>query len=158
MPSTDHSATEGPPDFWFINSLITFVAEAPGTGGSFAVYRQVAPPGFATPYHTHAAYGEGFCVLEGEVTFFCDGVRTTLRKDGFLYLPGTLPHGFRVSGAEAATMMIISSPGSTFGAFVKEMGEPAAFHGLPVPSRSDFARLAALSQKYGSSILGPLPE
>jgi quercetin dioxygenase-like cupin family protein len=158
MPSQGHSVAEGSPEFWFINSLVTLVADAAATEGSFCMYRQVAPSGYATPYHTHEAYGEGFYVLDGEVTFFCDGKKTVLGEGGFIYLPGTQPHGFRVSGDGPATMMIVSPPQSTFGAFVTEMGEPATYHQLPAPSRPDFARLGMLSAKYGSSTLGPLPE
>ena len=145
-------------DYWFLNSLITLVATPESTEGAFCIYRQIAPAGFATPYHTHAAYGEAFNVLAGEVTFFCDGKKTVLGQGGFIYLSGIHPHGFRVSGLGPATLMIVSPPQSTFGAFVKEMGEPAASHNLPTPSKPDFARLNALSAKYGSTTLGPLPE
>ena len=155
--SQSSSTTEAPSTYSFINSLVTFVAEAATTDKSFCIYRQVAPSGFATPYHTHEAYGEGFCVLAGEVTFFCDGKKTVLTVGGFIYLPGSKPHGFRVSGDSPATMMIVSPAESTFGNFVREMGEPAASYELPAPSRPDFARLAALSAKYGSTTLGPLP-
>jgi quercetin dioxygenase-like cupin family protein len=144
-------------DFWFLNSLVSIVADKAATDGSFAVYRQVAPPGFATPYHTHEAYGEGFCVLDGEVTFFCDGQKTVVGEGGFLYLPGTKPHGFRVSGEGVATMMIVSPATSTFGAFVREMGQPATADGLPMPTQIDYERLGMLSAKYGSVTLGPLP-
>lgn len=156
--SQDDRAAQHQTDFWFLNSLITFLADTGATEGCFSVCRQVAPPGFATPLHTHEAYGEGFCVLDGEVTFFCNGEKTVLGKGGFLYIPGTQAHGFRVSGGGPATMVIVSPPQSTFGAFVREMGEPASSHELPVPSQPDFARLGALAAKYGSTILGPLPE
>ncbi len=145
------------PAFWFINSLVTILADPDSTGQAFSIFRQVAPPGFATPYHTHPAYGEAFYVLAGEVTFFCDGNKTVLGEGGFLYLPGSSPHGFRVSSANPATMMIVSPPQSTFAPFVREMGQPATSAGLPTPSQPDFARLAALSAKYGSTTLGPLP-
>jgi len=146
---------EGP--FWFINSLVTIVADAARTEASMAIYRQVAPLGFATPYHKHNAYDEGFYVLDGEITVVCDGEKTILGKNGFIFLPGTKPHGFLVSGSGPATIMIVSPPQSTFGDFVREMGEPAPFHALPTPSQPDFKRLAELSAKYGSVILGPLP-
>ena len=156
-PSSSIPVDESAPAFWFINSLVTIVADAARTEGSMAIYRQVAPPGFATPYHTHQAYGEGFYVLDGEITVVCSGEQTVLGKDGFIFLPGTQPHGFRVNGSSPATIMIVSPPGSTFGDFVREMGEPALSYDLPTPSQPDFARLASLSAKYGSVILGPLP-
>ena len=158
LPDPTHSIPEEPKSYWFINSLVTLLADASTTEGSFSLYRQIAPAGFATPCHTHPAYGEGFYVLDGEVTVFCNGVKTVLGQGGFQYLPGSLPHGFRVSSAGPATMMIVSPAESTFGSFVKEMGEPATFHGLPTPSPINFARLGMLSAKYGSSTLGPLPE
>ena len=159
----DISATSNPTiydaaaAFWFINSLVVIVADSALTQDSIAIYRQVAPSGFATPYHRHEAYGEGFYVLDGEVTFVCDGRSTVLGKHGFIFLPGRQPHGFRISGPGAATMIIVSPPASTFGDLVREIGEPATFRDLPVPSKQDFARLAAVSAKYGSTILGPLP-
>jgi quercetin dioxygenase-like cupin family protein len=143
--------------FWFINSLITFVTNPEVTEGAFSIYRQLMPPGFATPYHTHAAYGEGFYVLDGEVTFFLDGKKTVLTGGGFIYLPGHMAHGFRVSSEVPATMMIVSPPHGTFAAFVKEMGQPATSNELPPPSPPDFARLTMLGEKYGSTLLGPLP-
>ena len=149
---------EAPQAFTFLNSLVTFLADPAATEGAFSIYHQVAPSGFATPYHTHEAYGEGFYVLDGEVTFVCGGKKTVLTNGGFIYLPGTQPHGFRVSSESPATMMIVSPPESTFGAFVKEMGEPATSPKLPAPSQPDFPRLGMLSAKYGSTILGPLPE
>ena len=150
--------TQAPLDFWFLNTLVTLVATAADTGGTFCVYHQVAPSGFATPLHTHAAYGEGFYVLDGEVTFFHGGEKIVLGKDGFVFIPGTQAHGFRVSSDTSATMMIVSPPQSTFGSFVKEAGEPATSDQLPTPSPPDFARIGALSAKYGSTLLGPLPE
>jgi hypothetical protein len=133
-------------DFWFLNSIVSLVADASITERAFVLYRQVAPCGFATPYHTHAAYGEGFYVLE-----------TVLEAGGFIFLPGSKPHGFRVTGTGPATMMIVSPPESTFGDFVREMGEPAMSRDLPIPSTINFARLAALSAKHGSIVHGPLP-
>jgi quercetin dioxygenase-like cupin family protein len=160
MPNSSprDAAAEPLERFWFLNSLVTFLADTASTDGAFSIYRQLLPPGFATPYHTHEAYGEGFSVLDGEVTFFCNGQKTVLRKGGFVYLPGSQPHGFRASNDRPATIIIVSPPKSTFGAFVREMGDPATSDELPAPSQLDFARLGAVSAKYGSTILGPLPE
>jgi quercetin dioxygenase-like cupin family protein len=146
------------PAFWFINSLIVFKATVDDTEGTFSLFKQVAPTGFATPYHTHKAYGEGFWVLEGEVTFFRDGIKYVLSAGGFMYIPGSLPHGFRVTSTTPATMLIVSPPPSTFAAFVQEMGEPATSLQLPTPTPHDFAKLGMLSAKHGSVTLGPLPE
>ncbi len=154
LPVPDTAA----PSFWFLNTLVTLVANPASTDGSFSIYHQVAPAGFATPYHTHAAYGEGFYVLEGEVAFFSEGTKTVLGAGGFVFLPGTLPHGFRVGRDAPATMLIVSPPTSTFGAFVREMGEPATTRELPVPSQPDFAKLGAISAKHGSIFVGPLPD
>jgi hypothetical protein len=82
------TAPEHLPEFWFINSLVTFVTDKADTEGCFSIYRQLAP----------------------------------------------------------------------LGAFVREMGEPATSHQLPVHSPPDLNRLGAVAAKYGSTILGRLPE
>jgi hypothetical protein len=49
-------------------------------------------------------------------------------------------------------------PGDNFIHFIEEMGEPATSRTLPQPAAPDMKRLAQLSAKYGSELLGPLPK
>ena len=119
---------------------------------------QHAPPGFRTPYHRHYAEDEAFYVLEGEVSFFSDGVRSELGPGGYLFLPRGLPHGFRVKGASPATMLVFSMPGSQFLGFMQEMAVPAEERRLPEPHAPDMEKMVRLCAKYEIDVLGPLPE
>ncbi|MGH9454238.1 MAG: cupin domain-containing protein [Terriglobia bacterium] len=48
-------------------------ATGESTGGAFGLIEQLIPAGFATPYHVHHAEDEAFYVLEGQLTFICEG-------------------------------------------------------------------------------------
>jgi quercetin dioxygenase-like cupin family protein len=145
------------PAFWFINSLVTVKATTESSGGAYSLVHQLAPVGFGTPYHRHAA-DEAFYVLEGEVTFFRDGERIDLRAGGYIFMPGGVAHGFRVAGDTPAAHLIFYMPGDDFIQFIQEMGEPATSRTLPQPAAPDMKKLAQLSAKYGSELLGPLPK
>ncbi len=144
--------------FWFINSLVTIKATPEDTGGLFSLVHQVAPPGFATPYHSHGCEDEAFNILSGEVVFFKGGEKALLAAGGFIFLPRGTAHGFRVEGSAPAVMLVQSMPGYQFVGFIQEMGEPATELVLPPPTQPDIQKLIRLSEKYGSVILGPLPE
>ena len=147
---------EDGPAFWFINSLVTIRATTESSRGAYSLVHQLAPVGFATPYHRHAA-DEAFYILEGEITLFRDGQRIDLNAGGYIFMPGGTAHGFRVAGAAPASQLIFYMPGDDFIHFVQEMGEPATSRILPQPSLPDMKKLAQLSAKYGSEVLGPLP-
>ena len=149
-------AEEGPA-FWFINSLVTVKATTESSGGAYSLVHQLAPVGFATPYHRHQA-DEAFYILEGEVTFFRDGERIDLHSGGYIFIPGGTAHGFRVAGATPAAMLILYMPGDDFIHFIQEMGEPATSRTLPQPAAPDMKKLSQLSAQYGSELLGPLPQ
>ena len=110
-------------NYWFINSLVTMVTAEPRLKEPLrSINRSGLLASLRRTIHMKPT-GEGFYLLYGDVTFFCNGEKTVLGTGGFIYLPGTQPHGFRVHGDSPATMMIVSPSQSTFGAFVKEMGD-----------------------------------
>jgi uncharacterized cupin superfamily protein len=49
---------------------------------------QIAAPGHATPYHLHHVEDEAFYVLDGEYTFICDGVKTSLDREAIYFCHG----------------------------------------------------------------------
>jgi len=120
------------------------------TGGGFGLVEQVMPPGFASPYHTHALEDEAFYVLEGEMAFVCGGTWVRATAGTYVFGPRGIPHGFKVLGEEPARMLLLCAPGG-FEQFVVELSEPA-------PAPPDMARLVAVAAKYKIDIHGPLPE
>lgn len=142
---------------WFLGTLSHTKATGEQTRGAFGLVEQLIPAGFASPYHVHRAEDESFYVLEGEVTFICDGQELEARPGAYIFGPRGVPHGFRVEGSTPARMLFLATP-SGFEQFVEEVGEPAKEATLPPPEPPDMEKLMTLAEKYQIEILGLLPE
>jgi quercetin dioxygenase-like cupin family protein len=151
------SSTEGPA-YWFLNGLNVVKATSESTGGSFALVHHTAPPGHATPYHLHHIEDEAFYVLDGEFTFICDGKKTVLGPDCYIFLPRKIPHGIRCTSSAPSTFLVMAIPGTGFVGMMTEMAVPAQERVLPAPAPPDLEKLKSLCAKYQIDILGPLPE
>jgi quercetin dioxygenase-like cupin family protein len=102
------------------------------------------PAGHMPPLHVHHNEGEGFYLLDGELTLFIPGKEVTLRAGEYFSAPRGVPHTYRVGDAPAR-WLIISSP-SGFERFVTEVAEGAI---------TDPAELAETAGRFDIEILGP---
>jgi hypothetical protein len=66
-----------------------------------------------------------------------------------------VPHGFRVAANRTARILVINTPGG-FDNFVSDLGEPATRLEMPEPTAPDVARVIALADVHGMTII-PLP-
>ena len=139
-------------EFRFMGCPTTLRASAATTNGGFGLIENVMPPGFEAPYHVHKNEDEAFYVLEGEMAFVCDGKWMTAGPGTYVFGPRGIPHGFKVTGAAPARMLLLASPGG-FEQFVLELSEPLN----AAPSAPDMAKLAATAARFGVEVLGPLP-
>jgi uncharacterized RmlC-like cupin family protein len=112
--------------------------------GDFALIEAVAPAGSQPPLHIHRDEGEGFYVLEGELTLWVGHDVRTLSPGQFLFAPPGVPHTIR-AGDDGARWLVIA--GGRFEAFVRTV---AAITGEPDPI--ELTRVAA---KHGIDLLGP---
>jgi uncharacterized RmlC-like cupin family protein len=112
--------------------------------GDFALIESVAPAGSQPPLHVHRDEGEGFYVIEGELTLWVGHDVRTLSSGQFLFAPPDVPHTIRV-GAGGARWLVIA--GGRFEAFVRTV---AAIADDPDPI--ELTRVAA---KHGIDLLGP---
>jgi quercetin dioxygenase-like cupin family protein len=142
---------------WFLGGLMTVKAAGAETGDALAVMENLLPAGFATPLHVHRDADEPYYVLEGEVTFYCEGEAYRAGPGSFLFLPRGVPHAFRLSEAGPARLLILTLPGG-FEDFVEDAGTQAAQPGLPPPAPIDLSALPATAARHGIDILGPPPE
>jgi quercetin dioxygenase-like cupin family protein len=142
---------------WFLGALTFVKATGESTGGTFGLIEQLIPAGFASPYHVHHSDDEAFYVLEGQLTFVCDGQKVNAGPGSYVFGPREIPHGFRIEGTSPARILILNVP-SGFEQFVVEAGEPARELTLPPPMPPDMKRLIEVAAKYKIDILGPLPE
>jgi quercetin dioxygenase-like cupin family protein len=125
------------------------------TNGALSLIEQVIPAGLASPWHVHHNEDESFYVIEGKVTVVVADRAVTLGPGDYAFGPRGVPHGFRVDGTQAARMLLMTT-GGTFAEFIREMSEPA--DATPSEPRDpDMPKFIAAAEKYGMSILGPMP-
>ena len=141
---------------WFL-SLPTWIrASGAETNGTLSLIEQVIPPGFASPWHVHHNEDESFYVLDGRMTVVVGDRAATLNGGDYGLGPRGIPHGFRIEGTKPTRLLLMTS-GGTFAEFVRETSVPAEGTTPPEPNEADLPRLVAVAERYGLSILGPMP-
>jgi quercetin dioxygenase-like cupin family protein len=140
--------------FRFLGIPTLLRATSGNTNGAYCLIEQwTIPAGFASPYHLHHLEDEAFYVLEGELAFVCDGKWIKGGPGAYIYGPREIPHGFKITGAAPARMLILCSPAG-FEKFVLEMADDSA----QPPAPPDMGKLMTLAAKHKIDILGPLPD
>jgi quercetin dioxygenase-like cupin family protein len=141
---------------WMLSRLFIVHFSAEETHGRLCLVEGVLPPDAMTPLHVLPHASQILYVLEGELTAYLPGLSRVLRPGDSMNQPAGVPQTHRVSSAEPARVLAVSSPAG-FERFVAEAGRPAESLTLPPPEESppDFERLAAIEQRTGSSSSGP---
>ncbi|MCX5518664.1 cupin domain-containing protein [Kaistia defluvii] len=127
------------------------------SGGSLSLVEQIIPPGFTSPWHVHHDEDESFFVMAGEITVYASGRARIVGAGQFAFGPRALPYGFRVTGAEPARLLLITT-GSGFADFVQDASDPIADGVAIEPHEPDIARVIAAAERHGLAILGPIPD
>lgn len=140
----------------FLSFIARILGNGRDSGGLHAVELQL-PPGESSPWHVHHEEDEWFYVIEGELQVIVGDNRVRLGAGDFAFGPRDVPHGFRITGASPARVLLITV-GGRFSDFIAENSEPILNGMVPAPNGSDTAKLAASAAKYGQEVLGPLPE
>jgi quercetin dioxygenase-like cupin family protein len=135
---------------WFIANLADVLHSGPGLD----LVRMYGAPGDQPPLHVHEREDEGFYVLEGELTLWVGDAEPVVLEPGeFALAPRGIPHTYRVT-SETPAVMLVTANG--FAGFVREAGEPAARHELPVlDGPPDGERLTRIAAAHGITLLGP---
>ena len=95
-----------------------------GSGVAFLEY--VTRKGEEPPDHTHQTEDEIFYVLEGSITFRCNGESFELEQGGFIFLPRGLEHGYTIRSEEPVRLLVVTAPvregaSGGWGGFVADM-------------------------------------
>jgi quercetin dioxygenase-like cupin family protein len=155
------SATVVPPGggTWlgWLGHPVCYLATGEQTDGRYCLSLAVVPPGEGPPPHAHV-FGEGFYVLEGELTYTAGDQTIVLPTGASMYVaPGTA-HFFRNKGTTPARLLVLAAPAG-FDRFQHEAGivltgpdDPRAF-----THRVTHERLKEVGAKYGID-LDPPPE
>jgi mannose-6-phosphate isomerase-like protein (cupin superfamily) len=137
----------------FLGTRMTVKATAQSTGGTFGLIEVRLAAGFSPPLHVHHQEDESFWILEGELTFVCDGQTYQAGPGSFVYLPRDLPHTFRVDEGPARALELVQPGGHE--RFYVEGGRPALDDAIPEFDPRDLERVRALYARYRLEEAGP---
>ena len=145
---------------WWLGMLATIKATGEQTGGRYSVVEILAPDGYEAVLHVHHQEDEGFYILEGEMTFYVGEQTIEAHPGSSLFGPKDVPHAFTVDSGPARLLFVFSPAGLE--GLIREMGEPARSLKVPPqpeepPDEAEMERMAAIADRYGAEILGPLP-
>jgi quercetin dioxygenase-like cupin family protein len=94
-------------------TTVDYLSTGASTGGQFGLYRWNMAPGPGGPdLHFHRTMSESFFILAGTVTLG-DGEKTIAAGSGdYLHVPPGGLHSFKNDTDEAASMLLLFSPGA----------------------------------------------
>jgi quercetin dioxygenase-like cupin family protein len=140
-----------------VGDTYRFLATGEDTGGRYALWEAVVPPGGGPPPHVHSREEEGFFVLEGEITFTVGGERVVALAGTFANMPVGTPHSFRNESDRPARMLISVAPAGLESMFF-ECGVPVAPGATAAPpTKEEIDRLLEVAPGYGVEIRLPKP-
>jgi quercetin dioxygenase-like cupin family protein len=120
------------------------------TGGEYAVFEAVVPPGEGPPPHTHVNDDEIFYVAQGAITIVVEGREIEAGAGSFAAVPKGTIHTFRNDGSQDARLLVTIRPAG-LDKFFQEVGVPIADPTAdPPPSTVEhMQRIVAAAPKYG---------
>src|SRR6476659_6748999 len=136
-----------------VGDVYRFLATGEDTGGKYALWEAIVPPGGGPPPHVHSREEEGFYVLEGEITFTVNGEGVVAKAGTFANMPVGTPHSFKNESDRPAKMLLSVAPAGLEQMFF-ECGVPlaeGATTALP-PTKEEIERLLAVAPRYGIEI------
>lgn len=140
---------------WFFNALMTTKASMAETAGAYSLTEHLVTAASNPPMHVQTDEDEAFYILDGEVEFEVDGQIAVATPGTFAFVARGAAHCFRVLTPTARMLVICSGkPVDNLEHFFLNMGEPAAYRGLPTPGAPDEGKLVDLCTKTGIELFG----
>ncbi len=139
-----------------VGDVYRFLATGEDTNGKYALWEAIVPPGGGPPPHVHSREEEGFCVLEGEITFQVGDERIVAGAGTFANMPVGTPHSFKNESSEPAKMLISVAPAGLEKMFF-EVGQSLAQRATTAlqPTKEEIEKLLAVAPRYGIEIRLP---
>ncbi len=126
----------------------------PPENAAFAQLRLTEHAGYRTPLHVHHETDETFLVLEGAMTVFVNGERSTLEPGDYVFIPRGTPHA-QGNETEADAIILMTLAPSAFAAFFPARAQ--LVRETP-PDHPDYGRrMRALGERFDIEIVGPSP-
>jgi quercetin dioxygenase-like cupin family protein len=141
---------------WIAQSgdLNRFLAVSENTGGAYAQWEAIVPPGGGPRLHVHSREDESFYVLEGEVQFLINGVPYAASAGTYVSLPAGSSHRFRNESTSVARLLITVTPGGLEGLFFEAGIQVAPGTAVaPRPTKDEKEKIRAAAPRYGITLL-----
>jgi quercetin dioxygenase-like cupin family protein len=145
-------ADQQPTVEWLDGGTFAVLLGAAATNGQLGVGRFRVKQGEAPPYHKHLREDEVFMLISGTALLWCDDEEMELSEGGIVFLPRNVPHGYRITSAEADLLMMCT-PGGFEGMFL-QAGKPLGAAG-EMPGEPEVADMRRAAEDYGQVIVGP---
>jgi quercetin dioxygenase-like cupin family protein len=101
---------------------IRYLLEGADTGNSLALFEAVIPPDCRVPIpHSHVAYDETICELDGTCTFIVEGREVALAPGEALFIPRGAVHQFVNRGTETVRFLATVTPGILSSDYFREI-------------------------------------
>jgi mannose-6-phosphate isomerase-like protein (cupin superfamily) len=139
--------------FWFADNRMTMKARACDTRGAYGLLESWVRASCGPPLHVHRTEDEAFWILEGELLVVCGDQEVRAGAASYVFLPRDIPHTFQAGDTDVHLLTLISPGGGE--QFFVDGAVGAQGPGLPPQSVTDIPRMVALSEDYGTEILGP---
>ena len=139
-----------------VGDVYRFLATGDDTGGKYALWEAIVPPGGGPPPHVHSREEEGFYILAGEITFQVDNARIVARAGMFANMPVGTTHSFKNESGLPAKMLISVAPAGLEKMFI-EVGQAVATGTVtaPLATKEEIEKLLTVAPKYGIEIKLP---
>jgi quercetin dioxygenase-like cupin family protein len=137
---------------WLAGGTFAVLLDAAATNGQLGVGRFRVSKGEAPPYHKHLREDEIFMLIKGTALLWCDDEEMELSEGGIVFLPRNVPHGYRITSAEADLLMMCT-PGGFEGMFLqagRRLESPRRPNAEPAPE--DMTKAA---DDFGQVVVGP---
>lgn len=140
-----------------VGDLYRILVTGEETGGSYAQWEAIVPPGGGPPPHTHSREQEGFYIIEGDLAVTVGSERTVVGPGSFLNLPPGISHSFRNDSERPVRLIITVAPAGLEQMFLETgVVVPDASTAAPPPLPDEIERLLEAAPHYGITI--ELPE
>jgi quercetin dioxygenase-like cupin family protein len=137
-------------------TMVTFLAIAADTGGSFSLFEYRVAPQQGIPLHRHND-DEAFLILEGILQFQIEDQYLDLGPGEFAFVPRQSRHRFLNESAEkVGRILAITLPGGNHERFFAEIGELKTDAAGPFSTKPpDIEKIMTVGKRYGFEVLPP---
>jgi quercetin dioxygenase-like cupin family protein len=121
------------------------------TGDSIMMFEGTAPVGAKSTLHLHHDSDEVAYVLTGEVTFLIGGEITVGGPGSCTFMPRSVPHAWKSTGAETGRVLFLYTPAKAGGLIEEQQRTGRLFGSM------NQRELADILQRHGWELFGPSP-